>query len=88
MTDVINPTVAQLTARSLLGRKRTLLLMLLPLALLGSAAVFAVIHPPVSFLPVFVLGVVAAIAFERTRLLWAPIAAHAVYNASLVIWPA
>ncbi len=35
MTDVINPTVARLTARSLLGRKRTLLLMLLPLALLG-----------------------------------------------------
>ena len=35
MADVINPTVAQLTARSLLGRKRTLLLMLLPLALLG-----------------------------------------------------
>ena len=32
MTDVINPTVARLTAKSLLGRKRTLLLMLLPLA--------------------------------------------------------
>lgn len=35
MTDLINGTVAQLTAKSLLGRKRTLLLMLLPLALLG-----------------------------------------------------
>lgn len=35
MTDVINGTVARLTAKSLLGRKRTLLLMLLPLALLG-----------------------------------------------------
>ena len=31
----MNPTVAHLTARSLLGRKRTLLLLLLPLALLG-----------------------------------------------------
>jgi ABC-2 type transport system permease protein len=31
----MNPTVASLTSRSLLGRKRTLLLMLLPLALLG-----------------------------------------------------
>jgi ABC-2 type transport system permease protein len=31
----MNATVAQLTSRSLLGRKRTLLLMLLPLALLG-----------------------------------------------------
>ena len=36
MTDVlVNPTVARLTARSLLGRKRTLLLSLLPLAMLG-----------------------------------------------------
>ena len=35
MTDMINGTVARLTAKSLLGRKRTLLLMLLPLALLG-----------------------------------------------------
>ncbi len=35
MTDLINGTVAQLTARSLLGRKRTLVLLLLPLALLA-----------------------------------------------------
>jgi ABC-2 type transport system permease protein len=35
VTDLINGTVARLTAKSLLGRKRTLLLMLLPLALLG-----------------------------------------------------
>lgn len=35
MTDLLNPTVAQLTARSLLGRKRMLLLSLLPLALLA-----------------------------------------------------
>lgn len=31
----MNPTVASLTARSLLGRKRTLVLLLLPLALLS-----------------------------------------------------
>jgi ABC-2 type transport system permease protein len=36
MTDLmVNPTVARLTSRSLLGRRRTLLLSLLPLALLG-----------------------------------------------------
>jgi ABC-2 type transport system permease protein len=35
VTDLINGTVARLTTKSLLGRKRTLLLMLLPLALLG-----------------------------------------------------
>lgn len=32
---LLNPTVASLTRRSLLGRKRTLVLLLLPLALLG-----------------------------------------------------
>lgn len=34
-SPVLNPTVAQLTARSLLGRRRTVLLLLLPLALLA-----------------------------------------------------
>lgn len=34
----MNPTVASLTARSLLGRKRTLVLLLLPAALLGLCA--------------------------------------------------
>lgn len=49
-------------------------------AVLGSAALFAMVHPPVSVLPVFGLGVVAAWSFERTRSLVAPIAAHALYN--------
>jgi ABC-2 type transport system permease protein len=35
MSDLMNPTVARLTSRSLLGRKRTVLLSLLPLALLA-----------------------------------------------------
>lgn len=35
MNDLLNPTVARLTARSLLGRRRTVLLALLPLALLA-----------------------------------------------------
>ena len=51
------------------------------LSVLGSALVFAIVHPPLSFVPVFVLGVAAALSFERTRLLWAPIAAHMTYNA-------
>ncbi|MCZ6786827.1 MAG: type II CAAX endopeptidase family protein [Planctomycetota bacterium] len=51
------------------------------LSVLGSALVFAIVHPPLSFVPVFVLGVAAAFSFERTRLLWAPIAAHMTYNA-------
>jgi hypothetical protein len=53
----------------------------LPAAVLGSAAIFAIVHHPVSWAPVFAMGVCAALAFERTRLLWAPILVHAVYNA-------
>jgi membrane protease YdiL (CAAX protease family) len=53
-------------------------------AILGSATIFAVVHPSVSALPVFVLGIAAAFSFERSRLLAAPIAAHVVYNAIAV----
>jgi ABC-2 type transport system permease protein len=54
-------------------------------AVLGSAAIFAVIHPSHSVIPVFVLGVAAALSFKRTRLLWTPIATHMVYNAIVMI---
>jgi ABC-2 type transport system permease protein len=54
------------------------------LAILGSAAVFAIVHPPVSVLPVFVLGLAAAWSFERSKLLVSAILAHAVYNAVVV----
>jgi membrane protease YdiL (CAAX protease family) len=51
---------------------------------LASAGIFAIVHPPPSVIPVFVLGIAAAVAFERTRLLAAPIAAHMTYNAAVV----
>lgn len=38
-------------------------------------------HPPISALPVFVLGLAAAWVYERTRNLPAPMLTHAVYNA-------
>ncbi len=50
-------------------------------AALASAAIFAILHPPVAVLPVFVLGVAAALAYERSRSLLAPMIVHAVYNA-------
>src|SRR5262249_29351067 len=53
-------------------------------AVLASAAIFAVIHPSFSVIPVFVLGVAAALSFRRTRLLWTPIVTHMVYNAIVV----
>jgi membrane protease YdiL (CAAX protease family) len=50
-------------------------------AVLGSAAVFALVHPAISALPVFVLGVAAALVFQRGGRLWGPIACHMTYNA-------
>jgi hypothetical protein len=51
---------------------------------LASAAIFAVVHPPVSFVPVLALGILAALAYERTGLLLAPMLAHGIYNAVVV----
>ncbi|MEM7232478.1 MAG: type II CAAX endopeptidase family protein, partial [Planctomycetota bacterium] len=51
---------------------------------LASAAIFAVVHPPISMIPVFGLGFAAALSFERARLITAPIIAHVTYNAIVV----
>jgi ABC-2 type transport system permease protein len=53
------------------------------LSALASAAIFAVVHPLASFIPVFVMGACAALVYERTRMLAAPIVLHAVYNAMI-----
>lgn len=58
---------------------------LLPAAA-ASAAVFAIVHPPLSMLPVFALGVCAAWAYDRSRLLMAPMIVHAIYNAAIIGW--
>jgi ABC-2 type transport system permease protein len=55
------------------------------LAILGSAVLFALLHPPVAVIPVFGLGIAAAISFERSQILWAPIITHTVYNTCVLI---
>ncbi len=47
--------------------------------LLGAFA-FAAVHPPLSCVPVFLLGVVASVLFARTRALGPSIVAHVVHN--------
>jgi ABC-2 type transport system permease protein len=54
------------------------------LAIIGSAMIFAVVHPPLSFVPVFALGLVTAFLYSKTKNLSASIAAHAVYNLIVV----
>jgi ABC-2 type transport system permease protein len=55
-------------------------------AIVASAAVFAIVHPPVSMIPVFGLGLCAALAFDRTKMLLAPMIAHAIYNAVVLFY--
>ena len=49
-----------------------------------SAALFAIVHAPISMLPVFVLGLITAYAYERNRSLLAPVLIHAVYNGAML----
>jgi len=53
-------------------------------AMVMSAAIFAVVHPPLSMLPVFVLGLCAAWTYERSKTLLAPMLVHALYNAVIL----
>lgn len=50
-------------------------------ATLVSAAVFAIMHPPISIIPVFFMAICAGLVYDRTRSLLAPMLTHAVYNA-------
>jgi ABC-2 type transport system permease protein len=53
-------------------------------AIIASAAIFAIVHPPTSMIPVFGLGVCTAAAYNRTRMLLSPMVAHAIYNGAIV----
>jgi len=55
-------------------------------AIVISAAIFAIVHPALSMLPVFALGVIAAVAYERSKVLLAPMLVHAIYNAAVLSW--
>jgi hypothetical protein len=56
------------------------------IAILGSAALFALVHPPISVIPVFGLGIAAAISFQKSGFLLAPIFTHAVYNTIVIFF--
>ena len=53
-------------------------------AILVSATVFAIMHPPASMLPVFVLGLCTGWAYEKSGALLAPMLVHASYNAAML----
>lgn len=53
-------------------------------AMVGSAAYFAIYHPPLSWLPVFALGLCSAWSFRKSGLLGPCVIMHMVYNAIVV----
>jgi membrane protease YdiL (CAAX protease family) len=80
---VAAPLCEEFIFRGLLfgGLRRSL--RFLPAAAL-SAGLFAIVHPPVSMVPVFVLGLCTAFAYERGKGLLAPMLVHAIYNAAVL----
>lgn len=52
---------------------------------LFAAGVFAAIHPGIAFIPLFLLSLFAAAAFERSRSLVSPVLVHVAYNTSLFV---
>ena len=57
-----------------------------PWAVAWSALLFAVVHPHVSWPPVFLLGVAAAVLLRRTGYLPAAMLLHATYNYLVVAY--
>jgi len=55
-------------------------------AVVGSAAFFAIYHPPLSWLPVTLLGIANALLFKKTGRLASAVVLHMVYNAAVLAW--
>jgi len=54
-------------------------------AMAASAAIFALIHPPLTMAPAFIVGLCTAYAAERSRSLLAPMLVHGLYNATMMV---
>jgi len=83
LTVCAAPVFEEFVFRGLIfgGMRRSLNVLL---SALGSAGLFAIVHPPFSMLPVFVLGLGTAWVYGRKKMLLASMATHAVYNAIVV----
>lgn len=55
-------------------------------AVIGSAAFFAIYHPPLSWLPVALLGAANALIFKKTGRLAPAVVLHMIYNAVVLTW--
>ncbi|MBE7209921.1 MAG: CPBP family intramembrane metalloprotease, partial [Gluconacetobacter diazotrophicus] len=55
-------------------------------AVAGSAAFFAIYHPPLAWLPVGLLGAANALLFKNTGRLLPAVLLHMMYNAVVLLW--
>jgi len=55
-------------------------------AVVGSAAFFAIYHPPLSWLPVALLGAANSLLFKKTGRLLPAVIVHMTYNAIIVLY--
>jgi ABC-2 type transport system permease protein len=83
MAIVAAPVFEEFIFRGLIHAGLKRLVPALPAAL-GSAAIFAIVHPSGAMVPVFVLGLCAAWAHGRSTSLLAPMVVHALYNSVIV----
>jgi membrane protease YdiL (CAAX protease family) len=54
-------------------------------AVIGSAAFFTIYHPPIAWIPVWLLGVSCALLYKKTGNLGTAVILHLVYNAIVVL---
>ena len=51
---------------------------------MASSAIFAMVHPPMAIVPVFLMALVASSIYARAGALLAPVLVHAGYNGAIV----
>jgi membrane protease YdiL (CAAX protease family) len=56
------------------------------LAVIATSIVFAMIHPPPFWIPIFVLAIGLGYVYERTGNLWVTMTTHALFNTSQILF--
>jgi membrane protease YdiL (CAAX protease family) len=55
-------------------------------AIVGAAAFFAIYHPPLAWVPVFLLGAANCVLFKQSKRLAPAVLLHMTYNAGVILW--
>jgi membrane protease YdiL (CAAX protease family) len=55
-------------------------------AVIGAAAFFAIYHPPLAWLPVFLVGAANCMLFKKSKRLAPIVLLHMTYNIVVILW--